>query len=183
VAEIVYLVENGDGYRLEEVTSDLDLHLDRIAVLAGDVSVTAYGETTFPSLMALPESGGPPIAASEDTSTLATPGIAPPTTAPAAGSVVPPMTTAERAPVTAQPPAGVGGSEKSVESAPSVVLQVPPPENAGLIATVSSQATNNSARLRAAFLKAPPETREALLKAIAVSETGYERVLQSLGAN
>jgi hypothetical protein len=39
---------------------------------------------------------------------------------------------------------------------------------------------HNSARLKAALENAPPQTRLALLRAIAVSETGYEKALMSL---
>jgi hypothetical protein len=42
------------------------------------------------------------------------------------------------------------------------------------------QAIHHPERLKAALTNAPPQTRLALLRAIAVSETGYEKALRSL---
>jgi hypothetical protein len=42
------------------------------------------------------------------------------------------------------------------------------------------QAVHNPARLKAALVNVPPQARLALLRAIAVSETGYEKALMSL---
>ena len=51
---------------------------------------------------------------------------------------------------------------------------------ANLKTTVQSQAANNSARLRAVLETAPESAKSALLRAIAVSESGYKKALESL---
>ncbi|MBI3040161.1 MAG: hypothetical protein HYY80_00625 [Chloroflexi bacterium] len=51
---------------------------------------------------------------------------------------------------------------------------------ARLKATVEHYATNHPASLRALLEEVPPSARPALRRAIAVSETGYEKALQSL---
>jgi hypothetical protein len=53
-------------------------------------------------------------------------------------------------------------------------------QRARLRAMVIYQATHNPARLKAALANASPQARLALLRAIAVSETGYEKALMSL---
>jgi hypothetical protein len=71
--------------------------------------------------------------------------------------------------------------EQGIEVAiPPVVVSSPPNSKAILRARISFQAAENAARLRAAYEKAPPEAKLALLKAIAVSQSGYEKALQSL---
>jgi hypothetical protein len=71
---------------------------------------------------------------------------------------------------TPSPPAGI-----SLGASPSV-----PDQRARLREMVIYQATHNPARLKAALENAPPQARLALLRAIAVSETGYEKALMSL---
>ncbi len=51
---------------------------------------------------------------------------------------------------------------------------------AGIKATVTNDAINNSARLRALLETVPESAKPALLRAIAVSEAGYEKALESL---
>ncbi len=74
---------------------------------------------------------------------------------------------------------------------PSLTVEVPavPQDDAARItqeqrarlrAMVIYQATHNPARLKAALANASPQARLALLRAIAVSETGYEKALMSL---
>jgi hypothetical protein len=54
-------------------------------------------------------------------------------------------------------------------------------QRARLRAMVTYQATLNQTRLKAALMNATsPQARLALLRAIAVSETGYEKALMSL---
>jgi hypothetical protein len=53
-------------------------------------------------------------------------------------------------------------------------------QRAKLRAIVIYQAMHNPERLKAALLNASPQARLALLRAIAVSETGYEKALMSL---
>jgi hypothetical protein len=53
-------------------------------------------------------------------------------------------------------------------------------QRARLRAVVIYQATHNPERLKAALMNTSPEARLALLRAIAVSETGYEKALMSL---
>jgi len=74
------------------------------------------------------------------------------------------------------------------ETPPPVTITVPRDdaarvafeERTELRAMVMYQAIHNPARLKAALMNAPPKTRLALLRAIATSETGYQKALQSL---
>jgi hypothetical protein len=54
-------------------------------------------------------------------------------------------------------------------------------ERAKLREVMERYSVNHPAQLRAAMSKVPPTARLALLRAITVSETGYQKVLSSLG--
>jgi hypothetical protein len=77
-------------------------------------------------------------------------------------------------PATTVPPQSEPAPEQT-PSPPSALDQ-----RARLREVVIYQATHNPARLKAALENAPPQARLALLRAIAVSETGYEKALMSL---
>lgn len=81
-----------------------------------------------------------------------------------------------------------GGVEPAVKEAPSLSAQAEGVEEAGikvdrrarLRTAVRNYAINHPARLCALLETAPPSARPALLKALAVSEAGYEKALESL---
>ncbi len=109
---------------------------------------------------------------------------------------------------TPAPTTAVAGSNQTEKSAPpppvtvtvvptpTITVSVPPPvaappwwwpfgrsspnEKAELIARITYQYNVDQAQLKAALATASPETRPALLKAIAVSQTGYETAIQAL---
>jgi len=69
----------------------------------------------------------------------------------------------------------------SVEAVPlEKAARIAYEQRAELRAVVMYQATHHPARLKAALVSASPQARLALLRAIAVSETGYEKALRSL---
>lgn len=79
--------------------------------------------------------------------------------------------------------------EKVLPTPPSLAAETAPLNDAARItseqraelrAVVMYQAVHNPARLKAALVNVPPQARLALLRAIAVSETGYEKALMSL---
>jgi hypothetical protein len=94
---------------------------------------------------------------------------------------------------------GLGGEESgelrgmltapsSTEPSPAPPVALEPGEggkhgtvdNADLWATVADAATNNTELMRAMLENVPESVRQALLEAIAVSEAGYEKVLEAL---
>jgi hypothetical protein len=83
--------------------------------------------------------------------------------------------------------AGGGADEAPAESAPSVDAgsqgkgwNGQPRSRAGLRVAVANWAANNHAVLRAMLVDVSQSVREALLKAIAISEDGYAKVLAAL---
>ena len=190
VREIVYLADKGAVSQVDQVTDDLNLYLDRIATLSGGVNQDAsafsqYGgemgtasipRTTEPAERSAIEAIPTPSPAETGPPILAAPGA--PTTAaqpPAAPAAAPPVTIV-------LPPAAEDSSQKGifVAAPPPVVVSGGPPSKALLKARITFQAAQNTARLRAALDKAPSEAKSALLRAIAVSQSGYEKALQSM---
>jgi len=183
VNEIVYLADRDDPGLVQQVTDQLDSYLDRISELTLAVAAPKGDQDSFemaaPSTTVAGASGPPPPMTT-----------AVPTTAPA-------LSPDQPAPITATPPITVTQLEPT-----SIIVTVPPGEKSGafhagarsadnaygsessarskLAAMLIAQSASNPARLKAALANASPEVRLALLKAIAVSETGYERALQSL---
>ena len=74
----------------------------------------------------------------------------------------------EEAPLPAEGEVSIGQADSRVD------------RRSKLRATVGHYAVNHPARLRALLEKVPPSAWPALLRAIAVSETGYEKTLESL---
>jgi hypothetical protein len=86
-------------------------------------------------------------------------------------------------PATTVPPQTELAPEQTPSPPAPITLGAPPSapdQRARLREMVIYQATHNPARLKAALINAPPQARLALLRAIAVSETGYEKALMSL---
>ncbi len=173
VMEIVYLADKDRPGKIALATDSLNTHLTEIATL-----VSAQGVTRG-VVMA-------PVVEVEEAAV------------------------AEGTPVTIAMPgpaeAGEAGKERAAEEA-AVVAEVPAPEievaaeegllpgqasergkeaslkadrRAKLKTKVGLQSSNNIARLRALLDTAPESARPALLRAIAVSEAGYEKALESL---
>lgn len=174
VTEIVYLAQKGKPQQLAEVTRELDLHLARITDLARTDSSLA-AKNAAPPEAALPEpASAPPLLGRSETSV--TSSALPPSAA--AGAIQPASTVV----------AGVDtlrGTEKNTGASVEAFSQYWNAGDGSLARTqlrdrVASKATNNSVLLRAALNRASPEARQALLRAIAVSETGYEKILQAL---
>ncbi|MFC1932985.1 DUF5667 domain-containing protein [Chloroflexota bacterium] len=87
----------------------------------------------------------------------------------------------EEATTPREPPSkGTPGPPEWSNSGNGKKAQTQVERKANLKTTVQSQAANNSARLRALLETAPESAKPALLRAIAVSETGYKKALESL---
>ena len=185
VNEIVYLAEKGDSRQLQKVTQDLDSYLSEISDLSGGVEQEGI------------------LAAESQRSSLGAGTVAPATTSPPERATAPSFgqtaapTTGPAEKSLAPPDAGSWASQPADSSAadtqpPVTVARPPLPATledqatdvsgpwAKLKARISLQATQHIAMLRAALDKAPPEARPALLHAIAVSQSGYEKALQAL---
>ncbi len=159
VAEIVRLDGNNKPEQIERTARRLDIYLARIADLASTQPV-AGGVAMAPVVREMPAPSEALIveeAAIEE--------------APVAGAVA----EAERAPMLEEAPA--------VAEAPLLVERDGDghvDRRTRLRATMGRHAANHPARLRALLKRVPPSARPALLRAIAVSETGYEKALESL---
>jgi hypothetical protein len=150
VAEIAYMANKGDTRQVELITQRLDRHLALLTV-----AVLAQRGGQAPALMAPPEEAG-----------------APPETTPPATYEPPPSTTEalpgpELAP---QPGKDWGGSGDSARNV----------NQAQLRDTLLSDAARNQSVLQQALDEGPESTREALRRALAVSEDGYEEALEAL---
>jgi len=152
VTEIISMAGKDKPEQVQRSTRHLNNYLAKIAELATEYR--AASDTGTPLLGQAPASGeGPPMFTSPPTAT--------------------PPTSEKVAPTLAPAPATVGESGRDRWSNRS-------PQEARLKAIVTYYAVNHPARLRAALYNAPLSTRIALLKAIADSETGYQRALQSI---
>jgi hypothetical protein len=150
VAEIAYMANKGDTRQVELITQRLDRHLALLTV-----AVLAQRGDEAPMLMAPPEEAG-----------------APPETTPPATTVAPPPTEDAASPPIVIPPPdkGWGGSDDAARNV----------NQAQLRDTLVSDAARNRAVLHAVLDKVPESTRDALRRALAVSEDGYEEALEAL---
>jgi len=152
VAEIAYMAEKGDAEQVVIITGRLDDKLDLLVVL-----IEGRGGVSLPGILPAaspPEEAGAPPA---------------PTTTPPPPDEEPPP---EAAPPVAIPPPekGWGGRDDTAQNGSRVQLWN----------TVVHDAASNQATLRQALDKAPERAREALRRALAVSEEGYEEALEAL---
>lgn len=174
VLEITQMASESKPKQVELTARRLDDHLTKITVLSAAMVVER-------EVAMAPVAGEPPA-----------PGEAPLTEeAPAtAGEPVRGESpTLDKAPVTIEEPVRDKAqiSEKAPVPVPSKSAvtgegkaQVRIDRRARLKAIVARNAVANSSRLRALLGKVPEQARPALLRAIAISESGYEKALESL---
>jgi hypothetical protein len=181
VTEIVYLADKNDPRLVQQVTEQLDSYLDRVSELTLVAGPTADSSRGFE--MAAPAATAPPAPTTAAPTTV--PASSPPTDITAA--VPPPITVTQPGPTTiivGKPPVTVtqptGKSAQGGARSADNTYGMESSARSKLASMLIYQSGNNPARLKAALANASPEVRLALLKAIAVSETGYEKALQSL---
>ncbi|MFC1957815.1 DUF5667 domain-containing protein [Chloroflexota bacterium] len=163
VLEIVSMAGKNKPERIERTTRRLDDYLTKIAALSSAQEVTG-GVAMAPA----PRAASVPEKALEAEEAL-----------PVEEALVAPALTAKEAPVSEEAPVFAEASlPESAEGARDVRIKAS--DRASLKATVRRDADINSARLRALLETVPPSARPALLRAIAVSETGYQKALESL---
>jgi hypothetical protein len=165
VAEIAYMADKGDAEQVELITQRLGDKLDLLVVL-----VEGRGGVSMPGMLMAPppeEAAAPPA----PTTTSPTTETVPPTE-----DVSPPPEKTEEAeiapPVTAVPQegSGWGGDDESAHNG----------SRAQLRNTLASDAASNRAVLRQMLDEVPESARDALRRALAVSEEGYEEALEAL---
>ena len=150
VAEIIYLAKKGDAEQIEVIAQSLD---SRLAMLAGLVSKLKVNGVPAASVL-----DQPPVTAEQ---TEAPRMLAPAPAAPEQATVEAPA-----------PPGQAKGRGKEARGKANRQTE--------LKTAVVNNAANNTAVLRAVLEQAPESTKPALLYAIAVSETGYKKALESL---
>ena len=151
VTEIAYMANRGDAEQVTIITRRLDEKLDQLVMLIeGEVVVSVPGMLTAPP----PEAGEaePPPAPPPPAADEAPP-------RPEAAEPVPPVT------ITPSDEDWGGGRNGG---------------RAQLKNTVVTDAASNRAQLREVLDEAPESARDALRRAIAVSDAGYEEVLEAL---
>ena len=170
VNEIVYLAAKGNSKELIDTAEKLNSNLIQISNISASNEKAAFGgERDTYSMTA---QSTPKVSATESNDSQT---VLEETT---------PITITQPAPVSILSP----GMNKSAGSTSwsNIEVIVPPNasnvdiERAKLIAWIKHLAIQHPALLREALANVPVDTRTALLQAIAVSETGYEKVLQSL---
>jgi hypothetical protein len=174
VNEIVYLAANGEPERIVQVTQNLDLCLTNISNLSGGVSenalFSARNADDAANAKGTAEYGNGELTVEQSL------------TAPAALTTAAADTSAMT--VGAPPPAGSGESLTAFQESylPMYSNDVTAVDDKlmDLKLRVYYQSIEYPELLKKAFDNAGPETRLALLEAIAVSQTGYERILQVL---
>lgn len=155
VAEIVYMADKGKPKQVERATQRLNAYLARIVSLA-----IPSGEEV--DMLIAPPAGAAPEEMPAPAAERAPPGkesviIAPPPAAAPREALAPP----------GQARAGKGGGIKIDKRAKLRVI-------------VARNAVSHPAALRAALERVPEPVKLALLRAIAVSDTGYEKALKAL---
>lgn len=164
IAEIVYMAEQGDAQQIELITQRLDEDLEMLAVYSAGL-----GEDGAEMLMmATTDSGGDTAVTSGDTT-----GSGQEEAAADEDSL---LTEGATAPAESGSGWGRDGS-----GGQGVNAQAGSGGQAKIQAAVSDSAANNTAALRELLEEASPAVRAALLRAIAVSEAGYQHVLDALG--
>ncbi len=171
VQEILYLAGKEDARRIERSTQDLGTYLNGIAEVSGGVPQTMMSSSKAGGAESATGSQGaasnPSLAAPAVSSPVVTP--APSTSTNDSGaeesSVVPPATTRLAPGIAAAPVYG-----DALDTSPKAQLR----------ARILQQSAQDSARLMSAFETASPDAKPALLNAIAVLQSGYEKALQSL---
>ena len=188
IAEIVYMAEQGDAYQIDLITQRLDDDLEMLAVYSaglGEGEVEMLMKTTMDLAPADAATGGD-AAGSEQTDSgqaddsadsapadTATGGADQADSTPAESSVDEEWALMEgdNAPAETEPVEEGSGWVRNGSDDDQVKLQE----------AVSGSAADNPAVLRAMLEEASPSVRAALLRAIAVSEAGYQDVLEALG--
>jgi len=157
VTEIAYMANKGDVQQVELITQRLDDKLDLLVVL-----IEGRGGVSLPGIL---------------------PAAPPPTTTSPTTEYTPPV------PTTTPPP-----PTEEAQPAPPVAITGPGKDWGGRDAddqngnqaqlrnTLAHDAASNRAVLRAALDEMPESVKPALRRAIAVSEDGYEKVLEALEA-
>ena len=187
VKEIIYLADKGEAARVVGVTNDLNSYLSHVAELSGGIARVssaaapqygAAGGTMAPATSAVPRMT--PAPSTGNTSEASNPpatkqGVPPPVTVsiPPSALAVPPSTWTAIVPGSAE--------DKGLAVPAPTVLVANALSSADILkARMVIQAAENLAQLQAALDKAPPESRTALLQAVAVAQSGYEKALQAL---
>ncbi len=163
VSEIIYLANNGDAKQLEKVTANLGNYLAEISELSGGVAQNMM--LAAKNKASDGERGG---LLQESFTTMAAPETTVPIPASADTQFKSTGTT------------NTGLRNVAILSKGNYVVTANDEATARLIARIYYQSNEVPALLKSTLEKATAEVRIALIQAIAVSETGYERVLQSL---
>jgi hypothetical protein len=168
VSEIVYLANNGEATRLEQATRELDSYLIKISELSGGISehtVLTARNGTAEMEDGMEKAGGTQAASASGLTVPDT--TAAPTTAPAVTLAAPAPMPETFSGLASQP---LYSNDTTMENKTMVALR----------ARIYYQSVEFPALLKATLASVKPEARSALLKAIAISESDYQMLLQSL---
>jgi len=162
VTEIAYMANKGDVQQVELITQRLDEKLDLLVVL-----IEGRGGVSLPGIL---PAASPPEEA----------GLTPaPTTTSPTTEYTPPVPTTTPPPSDEEPmpPVAITGPGKDWGGRDDTAQNG---NQAQLRNTLVTDAASNRAVLRAALDEVPESAREALRRALAVSEDGYEEALDAL---
>ncbi len=172
VTEIARMADENNPEQIELTTERLDAHLTRIAALALPRGTVEGGD----EMLAATTAEAP--VAPQATQAPAPPKATVPEAVPPAPETPPVTLTIPATPAEAPPGPPPAPGRTKADSNQKTSRQVE--QRAEIKATVMNQASDNSARLRALLETTPESARPALLRAIAVSEAGYEKALAAL---
>ncbi|MEE8413082.1 MAG: DUF5667 domain-containing protein [Dehalococcoidales bacterium] len=172
VTEIVYLAAKGKPGKILSTTDNLNVHLAEISVLVSSPETTS-GIAMAPAV-AVQEAEVERVIPAAEEATVKQFSVteerleAKDMPAPAEARAIP-----------APPPTVIDVQEEPARADEPASLKANP--RAELKTKVANQASNNIARLRALLETVTESARPALLRAIAVSENGYQKAIESLG--
>lgn len=157
VVEIVRMAGESKPEQIEQTVQLLDKYLAKIVALTS-VKGVKVSITVAPA-----------------------PGETPATEKAMAPTAAPSLQEATAAEETEEEKAAVGETPRISERASGdLEIGIKPDRRAKLKEMMGRSASNHPARLRALLETVPPSARPALLRAIAISETGYKKALESL---
>jgi len=179
VTEIVYLADKDKPDAIEAITRRLDTNLEKIAVLSLAPGAPEDGGSEIPAKPEAaqqqpPSEPRPMLAPAEPPKDETVPTEAAPRK-PALSERAPIKVSPERPTISAEPPKRTPDKEAiSIERLQKIE------DRDKLRAVIARYAKNHPEKLREALKNAPPSVRQALLRAIAISEARYKEANKAL---
>lgn len=182
IAEIVTMAAENKPAQVEKVAQELNINLDRVAALtapqakeSADMMISGSSGLTAPRATAMPP------AATNTPGSVPAPTMAPTQPATTAPTTEPNVTSSnETETLSPAPEPATKWSVNEGYAEDTRLSSTALDARAALKAVILRDAIKNPAKLRALLKTVPESARPALLRAIIISEVGYEKALEAL---